>query len=1063
MQRAAMVVVGFVLLHEPRPDQLLGQGVTTAAVQGSVSQADGTPIEAAVVEARNTVTGQVWRFETRSHGRFFFENMAVGGPYVVEARAVGFRPARMDGIRLTLGQRYTADFSLAPAALELPSILVRGADSLANAARTGPAQRIPDSAIARLPNPVLGRNAFNLALLSPQAGTSLYGDLSISGQNPVYNSFQVDGGLNSSLYSSGPAGQGFLPFPISQEAIQELQVLAAPFDVRQGSFAGGLLTAVTKSGGNEWHGTAFGYLQNQSFVGADSAGTPAPDFTSWQYGGALSGPIVRDRVHFFVNADLQHLVTPDNGPFITDTAGGRDTLTYGVSAAEAVRFRDVLAQQYGLSPGTLGRVDDRFPASDLFGKVTAQPGPNDRLELSIHRAHSNHQFTGIHDPAIGYGLGSLALQEEWTEHVGRLIWHTLIGDRWANEVILSYLDGEYRQPDRSAPFIQLFTAKGNVAAGSLPPPDATPFLVRTNAFEVTDNATVDLGRHLVTVGTHNEFLRFRDNNFTGSGGLWFFTSLDSLEQGLPDSYFRIVPGPLRPDGPNVDFRVRQIGVYAQDQWSATPRLTLTGGLRVDVPFLPDPSVSNPDVLATFGYDTGKLPSGHPLWSPRLGINYDVRGDGRTYLRGGIGLFSGSPAYRWIANGYRDSGGEQGLIFCQGTEAPAFAPLHPPAMCASGASADVEPRITVFEPGFRFPQNLKLALGVDQRLPWNLLASADLLFTRWNHQLYFDDLNLGPPVGTAAGEGGRALYGTIDSLGTPTTARRSGEFGPVVRVSNRSGDRALSASVQLQRSFGSGLAFTTSYTYTSAEDRFSLVNYFAGFNLAHTPVDGTLADRRRGNSVFESPHRVVAAGSVDLPLGARLGLFYTGATQSPYTYVVDGDVNADGLNSAGNQTGIAGNDVVYVPRDVRPGGDVSLVVEDETGTLVDAPDSVYAALDQFIQQQGCLRAQRGQLLRRNSCRNGWLSQVNVRLSKAVTVGAGHALEITADLFNLLNRLDGGWGRYRTTSPEPELPMLRLRGYDAARGRGRYELALPPRRQLRDFESRWRMQLSLRYTF
>jgi hypothetical protein len=1046
-----------------RPESLPGQGVTTAAVQGTVARADGTPIEAAVVQATNTATGQRWQFETRAEGRYFFENVAVGGPYLIEARALGFAPARRSGIRLTLGQRYTADFALQPSVVELAPVVVSGAaDPLANAGRTGPVQRVTDSAIARLPNPYLGRDVLELALLSPQASVAPFGNISVGAQNPVYNSYQIDGGLNGNLYSGTVAGMGFLPFPISQEAVQELQVLAAPFDVRQGSFAGGVLSAVTKSGGNTWHGTAFGYLQNQRLVGKDTAGTPSADFATWQYGATLSGPVVRDRLHLFLNADLQHSVTPDNGPFITDTAGGADTLHFGISGGTALRFRDILASAYGVNAGGLGRADRRDPARDLFGKLTAQLGTNDQIELSYHHDYTSGDETPYR--AMGwYALTSTVRRGSWSDNVARLIWHTLPRGRWSNELILSYLRTGFEDPVRSPTDIQLEGATGVLEANAINTLDTTPWNGRARTLEITDNVTVGLGRHLLTVGTHNELHHFRDNLFINSGGTWIFSSLDSLALGRAGHFDRNIPGPLQPEGPNVDFRVHQFGLYLQDQWTPTPRLTLTGGLRVDVPFLPDRGVTNPAVVARFGFDTGRLPSGNSLWSPRVGVNYDLRGDGRTYLRGGIGLFSGSPAYRWIANGYRDSGGEQALLSCDGPEVPAFDPLHPPATCATGAGAQPEPRITVFDPGLRFPQNLKLAVGFDRRLPWGLVATVDLLYTQWVHQFYFTDLNLGGPVGVAAGEGGRLLYGTIDSTGGHTPARPDPAFGQVLHVSNRSGDRALSASVQVQRRFAAGSGFTASYTYSRAQDRLSLINFFASLNLAHTPLEGSLADRQLGTAFFEVPHRLVLAGTVDLPFKTQLALFYTGASQAPYTYVVDGDANADGIDENGYINGIIGNDVVYVPRDVAPGGDISLVVTDDAGNLSPAPDSDYARLGAFIQQEGCLRLQRGRLLARNSCRNGWLNLLNARLMKVVPTVRGQSLEIAADLFNVPNFLSGSWGRYHITNEVPELALFRLRGYDAARQRGLYELTLPQRNRIRDFESRWRMQLSLRYSF
>ena len=234
---------------------------------------------------------------------------------------------------------------------------------------------------------------------------------------------------------------------ISPEAVGEFQVLIAPFDVREGGFAGGLLNAVTRSGTNAVHGSAFAFLENQHLVGESSAGTAPADFTTWQSGGSLGGPILRDRLQYFLSADVQSRVVPDPGPLVSDTAGGADLARIGIRYASAARFQRILTDTYGLNPGTLGPADGRVPAQDLFAKLTAQVGTNNHLEVSHHYAHGDRQ--GFLDSGLGtgfsagrqygyYALTSVAEQERSTAHTSRVIWNSLVGDRWSNELILSY-------------------------------------------------------------------------------------------------------------------------------------------------------------------------------------------------------------------------------------------------------------------------------------------------------------------------------------------------------------------------------------------------------------------------------------------------------------------------------------------------------------------------------------------------------------------------------------------------------------------------------------------------
>ena len=358
---------------------VVAQGVTRGAVQGTVVDADGIAIVAAVVEVTNASTGEHWRAVTQSKGRYFLENLSVGGPYRLMARTVGFHPAQVDGVFLSLGERFTANFVLAPAAVELPAITVRSAaDPWINGARTGPAQVIAESTIARLP--VVDRDFSQLALLSPQVSLSPNGGLSFAGQHDRLNALQIDGASNQNLwgYSAGgigTPGQDMGLLAVTPEALKEVQVLAAPFDVRYGNFAGGLVNAVTKSGSNQFHGSVFSYFQNQDLTGKDTTGSRANAFTRKELGVTLGGPIVRDRVAFFVNAGLARRENPQLVPEIgADTTGGRDSLGIGIRHPSVARFQNILRTQYGVNPGSFSAGANEFPVRNLFAKVTAKAG-----------------------------------------------------------------------------------------------------------------------------------------------------------------------------------------------------------------------------------------------------------------------------------------------------------------------------------------------------------------------------------------------------------------------------------------------------------------------------------------------------------------------------------------------------------------------------------------------------------------------------------------------------------------------------------------------------------------
>src|SRR2546422_3051727 len=441
--------VGLLVLILLGAGPLAGQGVTTASIRGTVLGTDGTPIDVAAIQITNVSTGARWQAVTSTAGRYFVDGVDVGGPYELEVRRVGFRPLRRTGITLTLGQRLVADWALEPAATELEPVTVEAAaDLIGRSGRAGPVVVVSESTLARLPT--LTRNFADLAILSPNAALRPLGGVSIGGQNQMYNAIRIDGGENADqYYGREPGGASpigglpqVLPRTISLEAVHEFQVLVTPFDVREGGAAGGVLSAVTRSGSNTARYSLFTSFANQDIAGG---GASAPDVTTWQWGGSVSGPIVRDRIHYFASADFQARAVQDRGPFISDTAGGADLARIGISYASAARFQRILADTYALKPGTLGPVNGRVPAQDLFAKITAQIGAASHLEISHHYSHAARR--NFLDPSlIGYVAGAITSRgpryyrlsflcedDRPTAPTTRLIWRAQGGGRWANE------------------------------------------------------------------------------------------------------------------------------------------------------------------------------------------------------------------------------------------------------------------------------------------------------------------------------------------------------------------------------------------------------------------------------------------------------------------------------------------------------------------------------------------------------------------------------------------------------------------------------------------------------
>lgn len=1023
------------------PRIIPGQGVTTAAMEGRVVGQDGAPVAGALVRLVNQANGARWERGTRPDGTYLFDVLGVG-TYRAEVRAMGFIPQVHANVALALGQRHVADFMLSPAAVTLAAMTVTAdAHAVLNAGRTGPAEIIMRQSIADLPN--LGRSFLGVTLLSPQVASSPItaavptGGISIGGQNRLYNRFQVDGGTHHDAYRGQSPGRQSLPRPMSLEVLEEVQVLAAPFDVRHGDFAGGLVNAVTRSGGNDVTGSLFAYVTDARLVRRAGIAGRVGDFTTSQFGGTLAGPIVRDRAHVIVSLDVQRRAVPDPGPLITDTAGGADVALIGISHADAVRFRDILRAQYGFDAGALGPVNATAPAADAFAKVSLQLATNNRLELSQHYTSGDRQDFMLRTRGQ-YFLSSFAQSEPASLHASRLTWTRLMGLRWSNELRLSYLrERDACQPATLFPEIRVnVSARNTLVAGTAGGCHGTS--LRQDILELRNDATGLFGPHVLTMGAHGELLRFRDDLLQGSPGLWVFSSLDSLSSGRPRQYQRTLPGP-RWDGA-IGFRAGQLALYAQDRWSASRALTITAGVRVDAPQLPSGGSPNAMLRDSLGIETGRLPVG-ALWSPRLGFNYNVHGAGHTFIRGGIGLFAGRPPYRWLSNALRDDGTVELLLDCRGSQVPTFTGSDQPAACVT---AGPRPRLSAFDPRARFPQNLKVAAGVDRRVAGQLVGTVDVLYTRAVHQFYLTNVNLRPSQDVSEGEANRPLYGTIAAgTGAATPALRVPTLDAVTRVRSRSGDHALTFTAQVRGELRYGVHGSVQYSHTRSRDRMWLAHFPARALLEGTVLEGTLQDRALATSWYDVPHRVLALGTLRLPLRTRLMVSYSGSSGRRFTYTVQGDANADGLGVTLRQ------DPVYVPRDSQ---DVSLT-----------NPAMWGPLNAYIESVPCLRGQRGRLMARNSCRNPWFGLMNARMVKEIVPARGGALEITVDVYNVMNLINARKGLSRYDGLTFGKDLLLLRGYDAAAGRGIYAFEEPPRIQVEDMASRWQIELGVRYVF
>lgn len=1043
---------------------LRAQGVTTAALQGTVTEeGTGTAIDAARIELKSMQTGQVFSTSTRSNGRYSFENVTPGSNYQVTVRAIGYLPTVQQGLTLGLGTRQVRDVTLKPSVVQLEEIEVASQQDnpLLNASRTGPQQIVNDSAIQSLP--LQGRNFTDLVASAPQAvGTS------IAGNNNRYNNLQIDGGVNNDLFglaaSGVPGGQSGAR-AISVEAISEFQVMVAPYDVRQGNFAGGMVNGITKSGTNQFLGSAFVYRQSKNLAGYRDD----PTFTSlsiWQYGATLGGPVLKDKVHFFVSADFQSKESAFSSPYNLTGNDATDLANTGFTTATVNEFVNILAG-YGITnsgDGTTPNVGN--PLSNIFGKLTFNTGESSQLELSYNYADADldsyiRNPTGV---AItgrmrdGWQLSNSGYTQLGKVNSLRARWIAEFGDGISNEFLAGYQTvRDSRDLPENVPLI--LTEVGNIGAAQSWLAAGAERFSQTNTldqdiFSVADNISFGTGSHRFTVGTQNEFFAFNNAFFQASIGVWSFNSLDSLEAGTPSAFQRRIAVPGKPKGPIALIGAQQFGLYVQDQWSPSERVSVTLGLRADLPLINSPA-TNAALLndPNLPIDTGDYPNANILWSPRLGFNWDVTGQARTILRGGIGVFAGRPPYVWMANSFTNTGADYIQVTCSGAATPDFTvdPDAQPTACRSGTPTAVAGEVDYFDPNFKYPQNFRASLGFDQRIFAGLVLTLDGYYSKQMNQIYVQDANL-TQTPTTSSEG-RAIYGTFNNAnGRATPTRLTTAVTNAIFHTNTSAGETWAGTIQVQKNFSNHFQLNAAYTYSHTTDQLSATSSQAFSNYQFGAIGtGTIADRAVTTSFFDIPSKVTLTGTVDLPAGFDFSLFYTGFSGTPYAWVINS--GPSGTNGDANADGIAGNDLVYVP------SDPSQI------TLTSA--TAYDSLQSFVSSQKCLAAARGGMLERNSCRNPWQDYFNIRIGWTTPQVKGSGIELTLDIFNFLNFLNHDWGLYKEVSAFEEGPaFLSIAGYDDINNRPIYRFTQPAvveRTVYGQNRSRWTMQIGAKWRF
>ncbi len=1075
-----LLLSGFLLLGGTH--RLHAQGVTTSAMRGVVLDAKGEPLPGASVVATHLPSGTQYGASARENGQYDLLNLRVGGPYELKVSFVGFQTFTQNDIQLVLGKTHDSRITLTEEGLALDEIVVRGNSGVINNDRTGASTNINNNAIRTLPT--ISRSTEDFTRLTPQSS-----GLSFGGRNTLYNNFSLDGSIfNNSfgLDAPTPGGQTNSQ-PVSLDAIEQIEVSLAPYDVRQGGFTGAGVNAVTKSGTNDFKGTVYHYFRNENLIG-DRVGDVEitnPELNFNQSGLALGGPILRNRLFFFVNAEITRRDDPGQtfrpAGSAEEAQAALNGQAPGVSRVlenDLVTIRQRLLDAYGYDVGDYRDFIYQTYSDKFLAKLDLNLGKTNTFSIRYNYLKSWRE-QGPHPIAIAPSSRVPSVNTLQFANSGYTInnnLHSLVAElnsnfaqKISNKLQVSYSAfRDFRELPTGQRFPMIDITQGGTTYTSVGTEQfSAENRLDQNIFQVTDNLSYFANAHILTGGfTYEGFDFVNDFNlqrfgYPFFGGLDYNTFLQITDPTSP--LYKKNPLTLDANGnptedldlnavaqaggtrpvKSVQVNVAQLGLYVQDEWQLRPNFKLTLGLRADLPIYRTDVAQNPQVAAaTFldpdgtptRVDVTNFPKATPLWSPRVGFNYSRSGgEYTTQVRGGTGIFTGRIPFVWIGNQASNAGFDNFYTF----------------------------QVNATANNFRFPQVWRSNLAVDQELPGGITATAEFIYTKDLNAAIHRNYNQVVPTERLAGADNRLIYPAggprlntnfTGPNGIPTFL----DAGVIVLENTRQGYQ-YSLTGQLQKNFSTGLYLMGAYTFSRAKDVTSNPGEIAADAFQRNPVIGNSNTPALGFSDFGLQHRVIAAAGKRFEyakfMATTVSFFFEAGQGGRFSYTYAGDLNRDG---------IFGNDLLFVPNSPD-----QIRLEDITaqGAVLVTAAQQWQQLDAYIAQDKYLSTRRGQYAERNGAISPWFTQLDVKLLQDFFVNTGkkrHTFQLSFDIQNVGNLLNRNWGErqiFANNRPiavyyRPEAPNTPLFNFT---GGNRTFV------DNTDIVSRWRAQLGLRYLF
>ena len=1062
------------------------QGVTTGQLSGRVIDSQQQAVTGASVIAIHLPSGTSYEGTTRGDGKFSMPGMRVGGPYSVTVASTGtgaaaFQPETQDNITVNLGSATDLEFTMRNIAISETVTVVAKSDTVFNSERTGSATSVSRETIAALPS--LSNRLDAIIRLAPEAR-----GYSVGGADSRMNNITVDGSYFNNSFGLGSApGERTNVAPISMEAVEQIQVSIAPYDVRQANFVGAGINTVTRSGANRFAGSGFYQFRDNSMVGKKAKDAAVnPGVFDFKNGGAwVSGPVVPNKLFFFGSGEGEKFKQP--GTTFRANAGGESVggSTTRVLKSDLDTLSAYLKTNFQYDTGPFQDYDFTTPGRRALAKFDYNLNNSNKLSFRYNQLDSNTNVLLSNSTSLGFGnrrsstfglnfaTSNYTILENIKSSIGEL--NTVLGSRMANSLIVGYSESdEGRGPiDKLFPMVDILQtgAVYTTFGADVFTPDNQ---LRYNTFQLQDSLTRFSGKHSVTAGV--SFEKYHSDNvfFPGKQSAYVYNSLQDfytdangylanpnrtvspVTLAIFQVRYNNIPGQKEPLQP---LDVIYAGGYAQDEWSLADNVKVIAGVRVDVASFGDTGIKNAEADAfglrdetgaTVQYESARLPDARPLWSPRVGFNWDVAKNRNTQLRGGTGVFTGKPPFVWISNQIGNTGVQTGFEDVRNTTARPFSPdpdAYKPANVTGAPAASYNLAIT--DKDFRFPQVWRTNLGIDQHLPWGIVGTGEFLVNRDVNGAYYINANL--PAAQSAFTG-------ADTRPRWTNNRIIAKVTDATVLKTVSTGKSWNASASAKKSFRGGFA-QVAYNYgesKNAIDPGSIANgsYF-GNQQSGDPNNPAI-----GFSQFSPGHRFFVNASWRreyFNFGATaLSVFWEARTIGNPSYVYSGDLNGDGGTS---------NDLLYIPRNT---GEMNFQTF-TAGGVTYTPEQQAVAWETYIQQDKYLSKRRGEYAERNAVFLPLVKRMDLSVSQDIFKSVGSSrqrFQVRADVINFGNLLNKNWGvSQRLVSNSP----LTNPGVDSS-GRATYRLRVinnqlmtTSLQQTSDLGDVYKVMLSFRYFF